>query len=310
MSDTILVTGASGLLGANFLRVAGRKQRSLFAQYFRHPIELPGVRSVPADLTDVAAVRQLFAQAQPGWVIHCAAATNVDWCEENPAEARRINLEASRAVAREAQRSGARLIHISTDAVFDGMRGNYSEADPVRPVNVYSRTKADAESAVQAELASAVVVRTAIYGWNYQPKHTLGEWVVAELSAGRGIVGFTDLFFSPILADHLAEILLQTMEGCPPGLYHVAAADSCSKYDFCRRLARAFGLNESLIRPGSDTDALRPARRPKNLSLDTGKIARVLNRTMPTVDEGIDAFHALRGSGFPAMRQGETHAQS
>ncbi len=308
----ILVTGASGLLGASFVQAARAAGPPLVAQYHQHPIEEPGMTSLRVDLTDPTAVTRLFDQARPAWVVHCAAAANVDWCELHPAEARGINVEASRTVAREAHRAGARLVHISTDAVFDGARGNYAEDDPVSPINAYSRSKADAEIAVRQELGSAFIIRTTIYGWNYQPKQSLGEWLVAELSAKRNLIGFTDVVFSPILVNHLSELLLEMMERCPPGLYHVAASDCCTKYDFGRRMARAFGLDESLVRPGTTDEVPRPARRPHNLSLNTGKIARALGRKMPTVNEGIAAFHALRDSGFATRirNRGPAHAQS
>ncbi|HVP43794.1 MAG TPA: SDR family oxidoreductase [Terriglobales bacterium] len=308
----ILVTGASGLLGANFVQVARAAGRPVVAQYRQHPTEELGVTSIRADLTDAAAVSGLMEKARPAWVVHCAAAANVDWCEQHPDEARRINVDGSRMVAREARRAGARLVHISTDAVFDGARGNYAEDDTINPVNEYSRSKADAEVAVREELGAALIVRTTIYGWNFQPKQSLGEWLVAELSSGRSVIGFSDLVFSPLLVNHLSELLLEMMGRSLQGVYHVAASDSCTKYDFGKRMARKFGLDESLVRPGTTEDVPRPARRPRNLSLNTGKIARALGRTMPTVDEGIAAFDALRDTGFAARMKdrGPAHAQS
>ncbi len=294
--EMILVTGASGLLGANFIQVARVAGRPLVAQFHQHPIEDPGMTSIAADLTDAGAVVGLFEQARPAWVVHCAAAANVDWCEQNPDQAHRINVEASRKVAREARRAGARLVHISTDTVFDGVHGSYAEDDLVSPINVYARTKADAEIAVCQELGSALIVRTTFYGSTPQPKPNVGEWLVNELSAGRSVMGFTDMIFSPLLVDQLSGLLLEMMDRCAPGVYHVAASDSCTKYDFARRMARAFRLDESLVRPLTCDEVPRPARRPRNVSLDTGKIGRALGRKMPTVDEGIAAFRDLRAT--------------
>jgi dTDP-4-dehydrorhamnose reductase len=138
---------------------------------------------------------------RPAWIVHCAAATNVDWCESHPVECMRVNAEAAGALARAARSIGARLVYISTDSVFDGVSGGYRETDPVSPVNHYARSKASGESAVLDEIPDALVLRTNIYGWNLQSKHSLAEWALARLEGGEVVPGFRDVSFSPLLVN-------------------------------------------------------------------------------------------------------------
>ncbi|GAJ11079.1 unnamed protein product, partial [marine sediment metagenome] len=120
---------------------------------------------------------------------------------------RRINAIASTFIARQAEQTGAHLIHISTDSVFDGTRGNYNEKDIPNPVNVYAKTKLEAEQKVMSILPAACIVRTVIYGWNYQNKFSLAEWIIHKLSHREKLRAFKDVLFSPILVNDLAEIL-------------------------------------------------------------------------------------------------------
>nr|HNI57602.1 sugar nucleotide-binding protein [Elusimicrobiota bacterium] len=137
----ILVTGASGLLGSNLLLDFKKAGREVAGVYGVHPVTLAGVKTGPLDLLDNAAVDAALKALRPTWVVNTAAATNVDWCEDHPVDARRLNGEAPGLLADAARRGGARFIQISTDAVFDGQRGLKDESHAPAPINVYGRTK-------------------------------------------------------------------------------------------------------------------------------------------------------------------------
>ncbi len=129
----MVVTGASGLLGASVVLQVRRLGLAVAGLYHCHPLQIPGTAMRRADLVDFAATRELMRNLKPGTIIHCAAATSVDWCESHPEETEEINVRASALLAEMACELGARLVYISTDAVFDGGQGNYSETDPARP---------------------------------------------------------------------------------------------------------------------------------------------------------------------------------
>lgn len=293
----ILVTGASGLLGANLLwEVRGRYDR--VAVYYRHPIRLPGVVGVRADLTCSPEALELIEAYRPHWIVHCAALTNVDLCEEEPSEAHKVNVEMTEHLVSAARRTGARMLYISTDSVFDGVRGRYSEEDTPRPLNVYARTKLEGERVVRGNLDRSLVVRTNIYGWNAQNKDSLAEWLLGRLESGQQVPGFQDVFFTPILVNDLAKILLNMMDQALHGVYHVAGGERCSKFEFAQRLAEAFALEKTLVVPASlHTSHLR-APRPRDTSLVTEKVSRALGMRMPDVRQGLARFKALREDGF------------
>ena len=137
----ILVTGASGLLGASVVAMAVRIGHDVVGLYHRHPVSINGARLIAADLMNRAVVEEVFDKFHPSAVIHCAAETNVDWCQEHSEEARVVNVDVTRSIAEIAARYGSHLMYVSTDAVFDGARGNYSETDRPAPANVYAQTK-------------------------------------------------------------------------------------------------------------------------------------------------------------------------
>ena len=300
----ILITGASGLLGANLLMAARAHQHDVIGFYNQHPITFSGTNTVSIDLTDPKAVQRVVTQHTPDWIVHCAAYTSVDWCEDHETEAWRLHVDASRTLAETACENKARLIYISTDAVYGSEHGNHSEDAETKPVNAYARTKLAGEQAIQTVMPEALIVRTTIYGWNFQPKHSLAEWILSELEAGRSINGFDDVLLSPILVNDLSEALLIAMDRDLKGLYNIGGSEACSKYVFAVHLAEVFGLDSALIRCSRIRDVSFRAPRPYNTSMNMDKINRILN-TLPNVITGLHRFKELRDSGYvTALRRG------
>lgn len=296
----ILVTGASGLLGANFVSVARKHDRHLVALTHRYSLPDRDVRSVTVDLTDQQEVKKLIHDLRPTWIVHCAALTNVDLCEEQPETATLVNTTASRNLASEARMVDAGFVYISTDSVFDGEKGQYSEDDRPNPLNVYGQSKLAGEMAVIEELAESLVIRTNIYGWNVQKKLSLAEWMLTKLEAGEPLPAFEDVIFSPILVNDLSEILISMMDRRLKGVYHVAGSESCSKFQFAVTVADVFGLDRGVIQPTSIANAGLKAPRPRKTSLSTVKASEALGTPMPDLLSGLQRFKLLRGSLHPA----------
>ncbi|WP_420126708.1 SDR family oxidoreductase [Longimicrobium sp.] len=298
VNDGVVVTGASGLLGATVTLLARERGMRVTALYGTHPFHAEGVDARRLELADEGAVAGLLDEVRPRWVVHCAAATGVDWCETHPDEALRINADASGALARAAAGAGAQVAYVSTDSVFDGERGGYTEDDAPAPLNAYAHSKLMGEVRVREALPGALLLRTNLYGWNAQPKQSLAEWVLARLEAGAPFPGFTDLVFAPLLTNDLAAIILEMLERGMAGTWHLAAADAYSKYDFARAVAEVFGHDPALVTPTRSDDGGLRARRPRNTSLDAGRAAAALGRPMPSVREGLERFRALREGGY------------
>lgn len=294
----LLITGASGLLGANLVLECA-KNYSVIAVYHRHPIHLKDAASVHVDLTDERAVEKLITAARPDWVVHCAAETNVDRCEQDHAHALLMNRDMAGWVARAAMRCNAGLIHISTDAVFDGRRAGLNEQDAAAPPNVYGRSKLEGENEVLKEYPAALVVRTNFFGWNAHKKHSLAEWFLDTLQRNKQCNGFSDIKVKMLLVNDLIAILLQMIERRLSGIYHVLARDCISKYEFGVRLAAEFELDKKLINPMAVEEAGLRAVRALNLCLSTEKIEGALRRKLPSVAEGLRKFHQLQLADYP-----------
>lgn len=295
---SILVTGGSGLLGANLVLELAQRGHSVTAIYDRHGVAAAGVRSIRCDLADRSAATRLILASAPALVIHCAGATNVDWCETYPRECMRINAEVPGELAAAAQSVGARFVFISTDAVFDGISGGYREADPVAPLNNYAISKVAGEAAVLGEMPDALVLRVNIYGWNLQSKSSLAEWVLTRLQCAQTVPGFTDTTFAPVLVNDLASWILRLVERGCSGIYHVASSDWCSKYQFAREIAAVFQLDATQVRESLLDASSLSAPRPRNTWLRADKLVAALGHAMPTVREGLEAFRLLRDNSF------------
>ena len=289
----LLITGASGLLGFNLV-LAARRGNQVIGVSNRYQIDLPGIETYQADLTDTDTLIKVIEMSDPEYVINCAAAANVDECERKPGLAEQLNVELPSILAVATARKSIPLIHISTDAVCNGERGNYTEEDEIDPINQYARSKALGEAEVLEKNANAAVVRTNIFGWNIQTKQSLAEWFLKQLEAGSTCPGFRDVQFSPILVNDLGTILLQMVQAGCRGVHHVGGSTCLSKYDFGKTLAQIAGLNGALIFP-TDVEMLGlQAKRPKLLCLDSGKIERELGIKLPSVKAGLERFVSLR----------------
>jgi dTDP-4-dehydrorhamnose reductase len=290
----ILITGASGLLGAHVLKQALGANQKVAGIANRYEFQLPGAEIYNVDLTDFAASRRIAAGVQPTAIVHCAAATNVDWCDDHPEQAHQLNVCASSSLAQLAQEIGARFVYVSTDSVFDGDRGNYSETDAPCPCNVYARTKLLGEQEVLRIHPSALIVRVNFYGWSMQNKASLAEWILGRLNEGGTVPGFCDVYFCPTLVDDLAEALLRMMDRGMSGIYHVAGSEKISKFEFASRVATRFGFPQERVVPAAIERAGLRASRPRDTSLQTQKVTAALGCALPDVDSGLQRFWALR----------------
>ena len=247
--NKIFITGGSGLLGSNIAKLATSKF-DVYATYNTNKVGMKDVLFFQINLTKNDWLIKI-EQIKPDFIIHCAALTNVDYCEDRPDEAYNQNVLASVNIAEIAKRIGAHLIHISTDSVFDGEEGNYKEEDTPNPINVYGKTKLEAERQILSVHPHSCIVRTNIYGWNKRDKFSLAEWMLNKLTNNEELRGLNDIYFSPILVNDLTEVLFELQERRHEGIIHIAGRETCSKLDFAYRIAEVFDLDKSLIKPVS-----------------------------------------------------------
>ncbi len=295
----VLITGVSGLLGSN-LAYSYRTRYDVAGVYRTHSVAFPGVLTTSLDVVSQKAVQALIDQFQPDFVIHCAALTNVDFCEKRPALAHATNVLGTRSIAAAADRRRAKLVYISTDSVYDGSKGLFKETDPVSPRNCYGQTKYEGELEA-LRLPSSLVLRTNFFGWNSWNRTSLGEWMISHLKNGQRFQGFTDVFFSSMYVAELARLIDRALVQDLTGVYNCSSRDSLSKYHFGVALAQRFGYDPCLIEPTSLENSCLSAARPRNPSLDCGRLSQALRLTLPSLLDSIEAFHRDHVSGLPEL---------
>jgi dTDP-4-dehydrorhamnose reductase len=295
----ILITGASGLLGVN-LALEMAREHTVFGQINALPLKGAPFTQLSGDLLEDGAVEKMLEKARPDWVIHCAALADVDACEKEPSLARRLNEELPRRIA-VAGKGRAKLLHISTDAVFDGSKELFTETDSPNPLSIYARTKLEGEKAVLLEDPSAIVARINIFGWSLFGTRSLAEWFFYHLQAGLPVKGFTDVFFRTQLASDLAGVFHQMFTRNLKGLYHAVGADCVSKYDFALQIARRMGASESLVSPVKVADFGLKAARSNNLCLDVSKLENALKHPINRLSTGLDRFFEQYSQRYPHL---------
>ena len=280
----ILVTGTSGLLGSKIVEQA-RKHYEIIPTYGTKPLFL---NSVKMDITDERNVRRVFNNFMPDIVVHPAADTNVDRCEVEKKHAWEVNAEGTRNIAKVCDRMKAKIVYVSTDYVFDGDKGLYTEKEEPNPANYYGLTKLEGEKYVTEMCKDHVIVRTSVlYGW-HPWKSNFVKWVIQSLTENKQISVVNDHYNSPTLAYNLAEVILGIIKKDLKGLYHTAGSERINRFEFALKIAKTFYLDASLIRP-IEMRELKAwvAKRPRDSSLCVDKIPKELKTKLLNVREGL-----------------------
>ena len=295
----IIVTGASGLLGLNLCLMAAQDHELTGVVNQRSLHDAP-FNTFQADLTVEGAVQYLLDQTQPEFVIHCAAMANVDSCERDPHTAQTINAHVPALLAEVCKQKDVGFLHISTDAVFDGQRGSYTEEDQPNPLSEYARTKLAGEQGVLAANPDALVCRVNFYGFSLSGTRSLAEFFLYNLIAGEPVKGFTDVHFCPLYVTDLVDTIFAMIDKNLSGLYHVVSPECLSKYDFGRRIADKFDLDSGLIQPVSVNDGNLLAKRSPNLTLRVDKLLAA-DIQLPGQSAGLERFYTHCQHGFPEL---------
>lgn len=286
----ILITGGTGLLAINWA-CAMRDRWDVVLGTHRHRVALAGTSSRSIDLSDSTAFARQLDDIQPSVIVHTAGLTDVDRCEADPEQAIAGNALPARCVAEAAASRGIRMIHISTDHLFTGERPLVPETELPRPMNQYAVSKLRAEEWVLAALPSALVIRTNFFGWGHESRRSFSDWLLDNARAGKALLLFDDVYFTPILASRVAEECHMLLERGQSGVFNICGDERISKYRFALGLANVFGLSAGLFGKSSIAGAGLRAPRPNDMSLDHAKARAALGEAPRPLD---DDFRELR----------------
>jgi len=287
----IIVTGATGFAGHEVVRAALRRGHEVLAIGGKNIPRAPELKRVMnIDLTDRAQVEALLLDEFPQAVINCAALATIEACNSDAALATRLNTDLPAQLAQLCFHVGAKLIHLSTDMVFDGERGSYGHTDQPNPLHLYGKTKAAGEvEALKYGREHAAVIRTSLLNGN-SPSSDRGihERLMRDWAAGNISTLFTDEIRQPVSASNIADVAVELCERPNlSGVYHWAGLAPISRYEIGTAIAQHFGLApEKFIKSGKRIDHPSAAQRPRDLSLQLHPLAGKLRTpAQPFVDQ-------------------------
>jgi dTDP-4-dehydrorhamnose reductase len=289
---TILLTGSNGLTGQKLVTLlASQDNVSLIASSRgpnRHPLK-EGYQYEPADLTDPFAWKKIFASHRPDAVIHTAAITMVDYCEDNKDLCDAINVTATALLTDLCKQHGTKMVYLSTDFVFDGKNGPYREEDPVNPPNYYGASKWKAEEIIRESGINHAILRTILlYGVSPEmSRSNIILWVKKSLEEKKPIRVVNDQYRCPTLVEDLAIASWLAIAKNASGTFHISGPELMSVVEIACRAADFWGLDKSLISETDSASLNERAKRPAKTGFVLDKAREVLGYEPVTLEQGL-----------------------
>jgi dTDP-4-dehydrorhamnose reductase len=287
----ILVIGSNGLLGQKLCEiiVRGGAYNLTIASVEEKPIrQVVGAQYMQVDITNKKDTKILVSACKPDVIINAAAMTNVDACETERELCWRINVDGVENIVDAAKIHNTKVVHVSTDYIFDGKAGPYTEDDRPEPISYYGKSKLASENILRTNDIPYMIARTMVlYGFAPGVKANFALWLIESLEKKKPVNVVDDQIGNPTLVDDLAYGLIQGFEMERTGIYNLAGRDIVNRYEFALKLAKVFSLDASLITPIKTASLKQPAARPLKSGLVTLKAEVELGYKPSTVEQGL-----------------------
>lgn len=287
----VLICGSNGLLGQRLaLLLCSQTQYEVLntSHHRSFVFDRRLFDYTQLDIRSKGDTKSLISSFQPDVILNAAAITDVDWCEANREEAWKANVVGVENLIEAAKKVGARLMHVSSDYVFDGKSGPYSEEDKPSPISYYGKTKLASENAIRVSGVPHAIVRTILlFGCGLDVRANFALWVVQNLSKEKSIRCGTDMISNPTYVGDLSFALTRAFELGRTGLYHVCGPERLSRFEFAKRIASAFGLDAALIQPVPSRSLGLAAPRPLSSGFITLKSETELHIKPLGVDQAL-----------------------
>lgn len=290
----VLVIGASGFLGSYVYQSCLKRDGIKATGTSAH--QHPDSALLMLDITKKIELEKSVVRIRPDCIVNCAAFSNVDECEKNPALAKAINATGAKHLADACKARNARLIHVSTDSVFDGTAGDYTEESRPNPLNAYAATKLEGEEFIASRIDNHVILRTNFYGLDPNGKSLL-NWAFSNLTGEREMSGIADVIFNPLWVQDLAECILELASTPFQGIMNCAGDQTLSKYEFIKNVSLSLGYSDSKIKRAVLDDFAFTAARPRNTSLSNKKMKSLLKTKIHRIED------VLRDQSFDLYRK-------
>jgi dTDP-4-dehydrorhamnose reductase len=297
----LLITGLSGKVG--YVLTPLLKERYLISGIIhRNRVVDQDIHTFEGSLADASFLEKVLDQARPDFLLHLGAVSTIPLCRDNPTLAYQVNVEATAVLSQLCSKHGIQMLYTSTDMVFDGQRGGYSEDDPPSPISVYARTKMEAEKYVLDN--NFLVFRIALnYGISPPDRPSYFNLTYQKLLKGEPVILFEDEIRSMLYTPVLAPLIIKGLEDQITGLYHVGGPVAISRLAFGQELCKQMGIGEELLVAKKLKGDKRFIDKPPDLSLNIGKLrATFPDAVLRTPAEGIADFLCLVRAGEISKR--------
>jgi len=282
----LLIIGASGVLGSRLYNDTTKKKWNILGTYCSHEYE--GLFYL--DVRNKNSLEKVFGLFEPEAVVMAGGITDVDLCTLKPKLARDVNIEGTINLVKKIKEYDSKLVYISTDYIFDGKEGPYTETARPNPINFYGETKLEAENIIRAKLRDYLIVRTAqLCGIDHTGKNFVLK-IIRNMKSGKKVYAADDLYSTPTYSAFLSDIIIKLIEANANGVYNGAGAEFINRHAYVNKIADVFDLDKRLIERVKLKDLKLIARRPKKGGLKIDKIKKEIRILPYSCEEGLKKF--------------------
>jgi len=283
-----LVTGSAGLIGSKVVKDLIKQNHTVYSCY--HDEKPIHGTPVLLDLSDENKIIQTLQEIKPDRIIHLAAMTNVDLCETEKELATQINANATEILAKQAAKQNAFFVYVSTDYVFDGIKGMKKEDDSTNPLGFYGKSKLEGEFTLNKLASSWCIARTSTPFGIHHKKKSFPLWIKENLEAKKEIPVLTDQFTSPTYVPNLSKMLIEVATRQITGVIHLSGATRISRYNLAELVAEKLNLDKKFLIQTKKDEMTWKSQRPKDSSLDVSLAIEILNEKPQEIEHSLDLF--------------------
>lgn len=288
--ENVLITGTNGLLGQKCVAQFNSDYQVWGSDIQNQPyIEYDKFQYIQMDISKREVVRDALLSLKPQYIINTAGYTNVDGCETNKELCWKTNVEGVQNLIYGATKIGAKIIHISSDYIFDGKNGPYKETDSPNPLGYYGKSKLASENIlIQSDVKFAIIRTMILYGTGINVRPNFVTWLISKLKNDEKVTIARDQYGNPTLVDDLARAINRIIDFEKWDIFHVSGSDLLDRYSFALKVADIFKLNKDLISPIITAELNQTAQRPLNSGFILDKIKNELGLEMMDIDESLN----------------------
>ena len=290
MTKRVLLTGATGLIGRGVWAELRNHHEVVLTS--RNSSDLPINQFVPFDFGRTELIQDFLDKARPSVIVHTAAMTSIEEVFNNPRDAKRLNVDAVSEIALWCEKNGSRLIHFSSDFVFDGERTDYNEADLTNPLSSYGRTKLESEKVVQLNLRNHLIIRPIlVYGYfENLTRMNFPLLIASKLGSGERMSITEDQIRMPTHISDITEVIRKALFSNDRGILHLSGPEALSVYEFALKVAESFQLDANLLIPVKTKVDNVSENRPLKSGFDLERAKRIFDYHPKSIEEGLRLF--------------------